>query len=233
MGLLARHDARGLGLRHPDGDAQFPGLGEVEEGLGARRDKIAHIHAPLGDGPVEGGFHLREGFELFQAAEVRQRCSDSGGLDHQVRLLLGRVLVADAVRLEELGVSRRRHAGQLLGRLRLKELVSHRVELLVEVGGVNLRDHLARLHEVADVHEIPSEVAAGAGVDGCLHPGLHLRRQEEPARRFAGSRRHHGDGGRGQIPPLIRQSVSLEPPRDKAYEQRRDEDQGRPNGQAP
>ncbi|KAG1080574.1 hypothetical protein G6F40_015826 [Rhizopus arrhizus] len=67
--------------------------------------------------------------------------------------------------------------GQRRVGLHLQQVGMRLRDLLVQLRAVDYRQHLPRLHRLADVGAPRLQVAAHAGVDRCFGPGTQVRRQ--------------------------------------------------------
>src|SRR5262249_27408610 len=137
-----------------------------EQGTGGvGRDQRADVRAARGDNAVERRRDDLEGLQLGEAAGLGFRGLHAGGtrgggggfflhLRRRRGFLLGRVLPAARRRFRGGGVG----AGQGKRGLGL-------VKLLVDLGGIDDRERLARLAPVADVNEPLGKVAGSARVN--------------------------------------------------------------------
>jgi hypothetical protein len=83
-------------------------------------------------------------------------------------------------------------------------------QLLVEVGGLDLGDHLTGLDPGADVDVPALQITRHAREDRCAGIGFEPARQIDGRAQRLGARQRHGDGGNGLlIGPLLELAVLL------------------------
>jgi len=140
--------------------------GEPEEDLrAARHDQLAHVDLARRDGAGKRRGDPRERLDLLETPRVRAQGLHLCRPHRDVRLLLGRLLLAHAGRLDKLGVAGGRQLRQGERRLDLGKLVTGAQELLVGLRSFDLRQQLTLLDMRPEIHAPALDVAAGTGVD--------------------------------------------------------------------
>ncbi|KAG1249418.1 hypothetical protein G6F68_013346 [Rhizopus microsporus] len=172
-------DAGRAVLRYRHHQAQASGIGDVEQlapaVIGA--DQLADIGLPRGDGAIERRTQGAVTTEFLQPRVVGLRRFHAGLCGHRIGLLLvgflARYRMAAEHALPALGAD----LGQRRVGLHLQQVGMRLRDLLVQLRAVDYRQHLPRLHRLADVGAPRLQVAAHAGVDRCFGPGTQVRRQ--------------------------------------------------------
>ena len=115
------------------------------------------------------------------------------------------ILLRHRVGLAEVGVPIGRDLRQPRVGVRRREVGAGLLQLLLELGGVDLGEQLAGFHPGAQLDEPPLEVSAGPRVDRRIDLRLHRSRQDNLLGRRAGLGRDDRDGRDRQLGGLARQ----------------------------
>jgi hypothetical protein len=126
---------------------------------------------------VERRRHLGEGLELPQPRHVRLRGGHGRLLGGSVADLLVRLLRRHGIGLQQRLPALRRALRELAVGLAREQIGLGLVELVVDVGRVELGQELALLHRRADIGVPALHIAAGAGIDRRLEIRLHIAGQ--------------------------------------------------------
>src|SRR5208282_3502461 len=123
----------------------------------------------------------------------------NGALGGQIAVRIVNFLFGNAVRLEEFGVADGRDFGEVYVGLRGGQISARLGKLLVNFGGIDVREEFALAHPAANVVVPHSQVAIGARVDGRFDVG-HQRAGEHQifiAALCRGMEDGHGGNGGG------------------------------------
>ncbi len=193
--VLAEPDLLRVGLRHAHVEPQPVGLGHHEQrapgAAVAGIDEVADIDVALGDHPVHRRDDPLEAFQLGEAAHVRV-----GRREVRHRLVVGALavvefLLRDRIALAQLLRAIERGLRQSQRGLHLLALRHGLREFLVDLGRVELGEHLAGLHVRADIGVPAAHVAAGARVDRRLHVAAQGAGQGQARIALGGARLDH------------------------------------------
>ena len=197
-GLWNVHEhAEPVDLRHLEQPVRRPG--EIRRrrrrvvGGTPSRNQGAHVDVPLENRARERREHALKRCQVDELLDGRAIRFDRGfgGSDGSFSCAERRNVLIDQLdgdRLFGVGshVPIHRHLRQVAGGslqiqvlLRLQEIGSGLPQLRIDFRRFNLREELAGLHVVADIHVAPLEIPAGSGVDDGVLNGLSRGRQGE------------------------------------------------------
>ena len=154
----------------------------------ADRDERADIGRTAGHDAVERGGDALERFHGLQPLHIGAAGGDLGDIGLQGAVFVIGILLRDRI-LRQQGVPALRRGG---GEMRIGdrgfEIGLRLRQLLVEIRGLDQRQHLSGLHRRADIGVPVLQIAADLGVDRRLVKGADVARQHE----VAGRRRQTG-----------------------------------------
>ena len=203
---IFRHRQRSLGadpdrghvvLGHVDIDPQLGDVGDHEHrrpGAAAGIDQRADIGFARGDHAIERHRDLLVARQRFQPFDIGLTGIDGGLLVGEVGAALVDLLRRNEIRGDQRLAPRQRRFRQPRARLLAGEIGAGLQQLLIEVGRLDLGDHLARFDLGADIGAPALQVAADARKNWSARIGLQPARQidggiERPA---AGQRDGNG-----------------------------------------
>ena len=183
-GTLRARRAR-IDLRHVDEDAQPVHRGDVEELLGgaARSDQRADVGVARGDHAGERRVDGLEALQLLEPLDVGVRGQHRGLLRFVAAVGVVEVLPRHRVGLDQILVALGGRPRQALVRLRGRQVGARLEQLLIDLGRVDLGEHLPGLHLRSDVGVARLQVAGGPREDRGVGEGLDVAGQRDFLRR--------------------------------------------------
>ena len=180
-----RRHLRRIELRHPHVDAHAPHRGDREQRLRsgvAGADQLADLRRAAGDDACERRGDASEVDERLQPPDIGRGRIGQRTLGGEIAGLLVGLLLRDGILLLEVGPARRGRLREVLVGTRGLQVRVRGGELLLDLGRVDHREQLPRLHRRADV-DIPfAHIAGSAGIYRRAVVGLDVAGQHQRVR---------------------------------------------------
>jgi len=182
-------------------------------------DERANVDVARGDHAAEGGVDALERLQFLQPRDIEARRFHRGKARVHGPGGLISVLLGDIAGLRQLVPARGGLLGDLVVGLGRGQIGARLLELVVDLGGLDLGQELPGFDSCTDVHQPALEIAVGARIDRRVDVGLDAAWQDQLLHRGAALGLDHRYCGHIELARLLLQLFLRAQPRQQARSQ--------------